>query len=91
MAANLQPVVIELRRGAPADAGQAGGDELSTDVAAVEEAVRRLGAAAVACVATTTSCFAPRAPDDVRTPEIPPLPARAACASRRPLPAAMPC
>lgn len=60
VAANLQPEVVELRRGG------ASGDELGTDAAAVEEAVRRLGPTAVACVTTTTSCFAPRACDDVR-------------------------
>lgn len=41
------------------------GDELVTDVAAVRAAVERLGAGAVVAVVTTTSCFAPRACDDV--------------------------
>lgn len=61
VAANLQPAVVELRRDCP------GGDELGTDAAAIEEVVRQLGPAAVACVTTTTSCFAPRACDDVRS------------------------
>ena len=39
------------------------GDELRTDVIAVEEQIRNLGAETVACVFTTTSCFAPRAYD----------------------------
>eukprot|EP00892_Ulva_mutabilis_P011574 jgi/Ulvmu1/878/UM100_0031.1 len=61
-AANLQPVVVPLCCGS-ADSS----DELSTDMEAVAAAVARLGAAAVACVTTTTSCFAPRACDDVRS------------------------
>ncbi|KAI8474694.1 MAG: selenocysteine synthase [Monoraphidium minutum] len=55
-AANLVPEVVELRRD---------GDQLVTDLAAIEEAVGRLGPARVAAVVTTTSCFAPRACDDV--------------------------
>ncbi len=39
------------------------GDELRTDVAAIGEAIERLGNDAVLCVLTTTSCFAPRAVD----------------------------
>lgn len=39
------------------------GDELRTDVGAVEEQIQRLGPDSVACVLTTTSCFAPRAYD----------------------------
>ena len=39
------------------------GDELRTDVRAVEEQIQNLGAETVACVFTTTSCFAPRAYD----------------------------
>ena len=56
IAAGFVPVVIELVRN---------GDELCTDVPAIEAAIERVGAAHVLCVATTTSCFAPRAPDDV--------------------------
>lgn len=54
--AGLEPVVVELRRD---------GDELRTDVAALAAALARLPALAVVAVVTTTSCFAPRAPDDV--------------------------
>ena len=39
------------------------GDELRTDVEAVEERIQKLEPASVACVLTTTSCFAPRAYD----------------------------
>ena len=39
------------------------GDELRTDVEAVEGEIQRLGPESVACVFTTTSCFAPRAYD----------------------------
>jgi O-phospho-L-seryl-tRNASec:L-selenocysteinyl-tRNA synthase len=39
------------------------GDELRTDVAAVQDKVHQLGAENILCVLTTTSCFAPRAPD----------------------------
>lgn len=39
------------------------GDELRTDVREVEEQIQRLGPDSVACVLTTTSCFAPRAYD----------------------------
>ena len=39
------------------------GDEVRTDVDALRAAVEREGAGSVLCVATTSSCFAPRAPD----------------------------
>jgi O-phospho-L-seryl-tRNASec:L-selenocysteinyl-tRNA synthase len=57
VAANLTPVVIELRRE---------GDTLATDVDAIRAAIERLGPESVACVATTTSCFAPRCCDQAR-------------------------
>ena len=57
--AGLTPVVIELSRGG------ADGEELRTDEAALRAALGRLPAGSVAAVVTTTSCFAPRAPDDV--------------------------
>lgn len=41
------------------------GDELRTDVAALEAQLARLGPANVVAVVTTTSCFAPRAADDI--------------------------
>ena len=50
---------------AAAIAAAADRDELRTDVAAVAAAIARLGAENVLCVVTTSSCFAPRAPDDV--------------------------
>ncbi|KAF5830836.1 selenocysteine synthase [Dunaliella salina] len=55
-AAGLEPVVVEL---------QQRGDELCTDVQAIEQGIERLGSDAIAAVVTTTSCFAPRASDDV--------------------------
>ncbi len=41
------------------------GDELRTDMAVLERELARLGAQNVVAVVTTTSCFAPRAADDV--------------------------
>ena len=41
------------------------GDEVVTDLGALEARIAALGAGAVACVMCTASCFAPRAPDDV--------------------------
>ncbi len=41
------------------------GDELRTDMALLERELARLGAQNVVAVVTTTSCFAPRAADDV--------------------------
>lgn len=56
LSAGLTPVVVEpLLRG----------DELVTDVEGIRAAIERCGATAVVAVVTTTSCFAPRAPDDV--------------------------
>jgi O-phospho-L-seryl-tRNASec:L-selenocysteinyl-tRNA synthase len=54
VSAGFQPEVVE---------NVLEGDELRTDVIAVEEQIRNLGAETVACVFTTTSCFAPRAYD----------------------------
>ena len=56
LTAGLEPVVVEQ---------VLDGDELRTDVDAVAAAVDRLGPDNVVCVFTTTSCFAPRVPDDV--------------------------
>ncbi|KAM9406156.1 O-phosphoseryl-tRNA(Sec) selenium transferase isoform 2-T2 [Salvelinus alpinus] len=39
------------------------GDELRTDMEAVERKVQELGAENILCVHSTTSCFAPRVPD----------------------------
>ena len=41
------------------------GDELRTDVAAIAANIKRLGPERVACVVTTTSCFAPRGADSI--------------------------
>ena len=39
------------------------GDELRTDIFSLSAKIVELGAENVACVMTTTSCFAPRVPD----------------------------
>ncbi|OQR96216.1 o-phosphoseryl-tRNA(Sec) selenium transferase-like [Achlya hypogyna] len=52
----LEPVVIE---------NAADGDELRTDLAALEAKVLELGPANILCVLSTTSCFAPRGYDRV--------------------------
>ena len=52
----MTPIVIELCRK---------GDVLVTDCHAIAAAIERVGAASVACVVTTTSCFAPRTCDQV--------------------------
>ncbi|XP_071448106.1 O-phosphoseryl-tRNA(Sec) selenium transferase [Hetaerina americana] len=54
--AGLEPVVIET---------VSVGDELRTDIAGIEERIGTLGANNIACILTTTSCFAPRAADSV--------------------------
>ena len=50
----FEPVVLE---------NKLEGDELRTDVDTMEKKVQELGPEMVLCVMTTTSCFAPRAPD----------------------------
>ena len=57
-AAGLVPVVIENQLASSRD-------QLTTDLDAIASAVQRLGSDSVLCVLTTTSCFAPRAADDV--------------------------
>ena len=58
-AAGLRPSIVQLAVASPSDA-------LITDVAAVEARIGELGGADnVLCVLSVTSCFAPRAPDDV--------------------------
>ncbi|XP_064484110.1 O-phosphoseryl-tRNA(Sec) selenium transferase-like [Ornithodoros turicata] len=56
LTAGYKPIIIEcvLR-----------GDQLQTDVGMMGKKVQELGADNIACVLTTTSCFAPRAPDDL--------------------------
>ena len=50
----FEPIVVENRLD---------GDELRTDLQAIEAKIAEVGAHKVACVMTTTSCFAPRVPD----------------------------
>ncbi|NXW76879.1 SPCS transferase, partial [Hirundo rustica] len=52
--AGFEPVVIE---------NVLEGDELRTDLEAVEAKIKALGAENILCVHSTTSCFAPRVPD----------------------------
>ena len=39
------------------------GDELRTDIKSLEAKILELGAENIVCIMSTTSCFAPRAPD----------------------------
>lgn len=55
-AAGFTPVVVPL---------SLNGDQLETDIQAIKDKVSELGAGNIACVLTTTSCFAPRAADDI--------------------------
>lgn len=50
----FEPVVVE---------NKLEGDELRTDLDAIEQKIVSLGADSIACVMTTTSCFAPRVYD----------------------------
>ncbi len=43
------------------------GDQLVTDMAAIAAKVAELGAEKIVAIVSTTSCFAPRAADDVVT------------------------
>ncbi|GFS24281.1 O-phosphoseryl-tRNA(Sec) selenium transferase [Elysia marginata] len=52
--AGLEPVIIE---------NVIEGDELRTDLTAISEKIQELGAENILCIMSTTSCFAPRAPD----------------------------
>uniref|UniRef100_A0A8C6V3B9 O-phosphoseryl-tRNA(Sec) selenium transferase n=1 Tax=Neogobius melanostomus TaxID=47308 RepID=A0A8C6V3B9_9GOBI len=52
--AGYEPVVVE---------NVLEGDELRTDLEAVERKIEELGAENILCVHSTTSCFAPRVPD----------------------------
>ncbi|XP_027056391.1 O-phosphoseryl-tRNA(Sec) selenium transferase-like [Pocillopora damicornis] len=54
LTAGFEPVIVE---------NVLEGDELRTDLAAVEKQIKDLGTENVLCVFTTTSCFAPRIPD----------------------------
>lgn len=52
--AGFEPVVVE---------NVLEGDELRTDLEAVERKIEELGAENILCIHSTTSCFAPRVPD----------------------------
>lgn len=52
----MQPIVIET---------VVQGEELRTDVAALETQMATLGSDNIVCVLSTTSCFAPRAADSL--------------------------
>lgn len=56
IAAGYVPVVIE---------NELVGDELQTDLKALEEKINELGADNIACIFSVTSCFAPRSPDKI--------------------------
>ena len=56
LTAGLEPAIIELIRV---------GDELQTDLTAMRDAVTTLGPENIVAIFSTTSCFAPRAPDDL--------------------------
>ncbi|XP_067123311.1 O-phosphoseryl-tRNA(Sec) selenium transferase isoform X1 [Centruroides vittatus] len=56
LTAGFEPIIIE---------NKLNNDELQTDVEKIEERLRVLGSESVACVLSTTSCFAPRTPDDL--------------------------
>ena len=56
LTANLKPLVIQ---------PVVNGDELTTNLEAIKAAINEKGADKVLCVFSTTSCFAPRAPDQV--------------------------
>ncbi|KAF8821206.1 O-phosphoseryl-tRna(Sec) selenium transferase [Cardiosporidium cionae] len=56
LTAGFTPYVIELKRD---------GDQLCTDVEAIEETIKTLGPSSIVCVMTTTSTFAPRIPDAI--------------------------
>lgn len=58
LTAGYKPLVIEL---------QHKGDELITNAAEIQNTISTIGADKIACVITTTSCFAPRVPDDIPT------------------------
>jgi len=59
LTAGFQPVIVQLKRVE---------DELQTDLDAIRDKIVELGAENIVCVFSTTSCFAPRAHDNL--PEI---------------------
>merc|ERR1719197_1084845 len=54
--AGLRPLVIQ---------NKLDGEQLTTDIEAIEDAIERYGADEIFCLISTTSCFAPRGSDDV--------------------------
>jgi len=56
LTAGFEPAIIELIKK---------GDELTTDLTAMRDAVTTLGSENILCIFSTTSCFAPRGPDDL--------------------------
>jgi len=56
LTAGFTPIVVELRKV---------GDELTTDVEKIESTIEEYGAENILALFTTTSCFAPRGPDDI--------------------------
>jgi len=56
IAAGFEPIIVDL---------VLNGDELQTDVKKIESILNELDPETVACIFTTTSCFAPRACDDI--------------------------
>ena len=54
ISAGFKPIIIENRLE---------GDELRTDVEAINAAIDKYGSENILCVHSTTSCFAPRVPD----------------------------
>ncbi|KAI1303215.1 O-phosphoseryl-tRNA(Sec) selenium transferase [Halotydeus destructor] len=57
LTAGFEPIVIENRRV---------GDALTTDLDAIESAIDRVGSENILCILSTTSCFAPRLPDNLK-------------------------
>ena len=55
ISANLEPISIELKLD---------GDHLETDLDGINAAVEKVGAENVLAIVSTTSCFAPRTPDN---------------------------
>ena len=60
LAAGFEPVIIQLKKST-----KEGQDQYETDLEAMEAKMEELGVGNILCVMTTTSCFAPRAADDL--------------------------
>lgn len=57
LAAGLTPIIVEMALGE-------NGEQLQTDLAAVEAKIAEYGAQNILAILSTSSCFAPRAPDE---------------------------